>query len=545
MTLSSKPVKKTAKKTTKKPATSKSKWQQSRAYTLQDPTTISIFGGNKDGIDVNSDSALTLSSVWSCVRLISETIASFPLCIYERLAESKARANEHPLYILLHDEPNTDTTSFTFWESVVHHLLLAGNAYAQIVRSNSGSVLGLNLLLPQNTFIKRVKNKDIAMLGIYDSRIETSPNDYTLIYEYKLNNGSAYLFPWDILHFKGLSYDGIVGLNPIEYMKRTVELGLHATNFGVKYYEGGATPPYIIVHPEFLGPEGVQYLMEYIEKAGKAQKPIVLEEGTKIEQLRFDADTTQFLLSRARTVNEVASFFRVPASKIGGDAPSNTYSNREADSVAFLQDSIRPWLERIEQELNRKLFSDTVYFAEFNADSYLRGDTISRYTAYGMAFGRWLFEDDIRQLENLPLRAKIEQVDPAATDQAQRSIESFSIVASEALRRMATKERNVLTRCIKEGNKQKIVEFYQTHKDYLYASLQPSIVGLANVCEADPSSADEFLRKETEEIAAKQLLESKELSEVEANYNRRQQEIDTLAKSLVTKAYNLFSGGNK
>jgi HK97 family phage portal protein len=536
----------------------------SKAYHVSTVEAASVFSATTpEEVSVDTSNCLTFSAVWAAVRCISETVASLPCFVYLRDGEQKTRTTIHPLYQLLHDAPNPEMTAFTFWETLTQHLLIFGNAYAQIVRTNAGQVAGLGLLLPGSMNVKRVENKAIPQLNLIDPRNSVDPEGTTLIYEYTYAKGTAYLFPWDVLHIPALSSDGILGLSPIQYAKRAIELGISAEQFGKLYYEKGACPPYAIIHPQVLGPEGVAYLQKYIQERGVKRQPPVLEEGIKIEQFRLDADTTQFLESRRFSVNQIAGFFRIAPYKIGGDGPSNTYSNIEAANRSFLQESIAPWLERIEQEVNRKLFAGTDYFAEFCADAYLRADQATRYASYALGFGKWIFEDDIRIKESMPLRtpeekaASMPQPQPQpqaqASDQAEagqqdqqaeKAINAVLPVATEALRRMGTKESNALARIVAKGDRQKLAEFYADHRDSLYSALQPAFVSLCVLLDKSPAEADSFLSSACEQLCAKSLLDCADLSKAEAAIKSRQQAVETTAEEIINQAYRALKGDN-
>jgi HK97 family phage portal protein len=188
------------------------------------------------GIDVNEDNALTFAAVWACVKVISEDIASLPLHVYKRIGKSKERAQDHPVYALLHDQPNPEMTAMQFREALQAHILLWGNAYAQIQRNLRGAPLALWPLHPGRMQVKR--NEDA---GLY--------------YEYRLTKGDPILFaPDDILHIAGLGFNGLTGYSVIQYQKEAIALGISAQQYQATSYKNGGRLQLAFVHPSPKAP---------------------------------------------------------------------------------------------------------------------------------------------------------------------------------------------------------------------------------------------------------------------------------------------------
>ncbi len=346
------------------------------------------FGSSASGKSVTPRSAMQMSAVYACVRVIAETVASLPLHVYHYTSSSKEKSLDHPLYSILHDEPNSEMTSFVWRETTLAHLLLWGNAYNQIIRSGRGKIIGLYPLLPDKMQVDR----DAGGM---------------LIYEYTTrDNKLVRLRPEDILHIPGLGFDGVMGYSPIALEKNAIGLGIAAEEYGSKFFAHGATPSGVLTHPNTV--KNPSALRESWNAAyggsSNTGKVAILEENMKFERISMPNNEAQFLESRKFQVNEICRIYRVPPHMIG-DLEHATFSNIEHQSISFAMHTIRPWLVRMEQSLNRALFSDKekgVYYVRFNIDGLMRGSYKERMEGY--AIGRqngWLSANDIRELENM------------------------------------------------------------------------------------------------------------------------------------------------
>ena len=173
------------------------------------------FGTSGSGKSVTAQTAIQLSTVYACVRVIAETVASLPLGVYENSAEGSSKAQDHPLYPLLHDEPNPEMTSFVFREVMLTHLLMYGNSYSQIIRSGRNKITGLYPLLPDKMAVDRDKTG-------------------TLFYTYTTRDGTpVVLDPSEIMHIPGLGFDGIMGYSPIALEKNAIGLAIASEEYGM------------------------------------------------------------------------------------------------------------------------------------------------------------------------------------------------------------------------------------------------------------------------------------------------------------------------
>ena len=352
------------------------------------------FGSSFSGKSVTARSAIQLSTVYACVRVISETVASLPLNVYEVTERGGVRALEHPLQRLLHDEPNPEMTSFVWRETMLSHLLLWGNSYCQIIRNGRNGIVGLYPLLPDHMEVDR------------DSKGR-------LTYTYTTGEGRIVrLAPEDVLHIPGLGFDGVMGYSPIALEKSAVGLSIAAEEYGSKFFGNGAMPSGVLTHPNTV--KDPKRLRESWNAAygGSANsgKVAILEESMSFTPISIPNDAAQFLETRKFQVTEICRIFRVPPHMIG-DLERATFSNIESQNISFAVHTIRPWLVRIEQAMNRALFSEGEkagsssgrrYYAQFNLDGLMRGDYKSRMEGYAIARQNgWMSANDIRELENL------------------------------------------------------------------------------------------------------------------------------------------------
>ncbi len=346
-----------------------------------------FFGMSGSGKPVNAQTAIQLSTVYACVRVISETVASLPLGVYEATDDGSQKATDHSLYFLLHDEPNSEMTSFVLREVMLAHLLLYGNSYCQILRSGRNQITGLYPLLPDHMEVDRDKNG-------------------TLTYTYSTSTGQRVIMaPEEVLHIPGLGFDGVMGYSPIALERNAIGLGIASEEYGSKFFSNGARPSGILTHPNTVkNPAALRESWNSIYGgSGNANRVAILEEGMRFEPIAIPNNEAQFLETRKFQVDEICRIFRVPPHLVG-DLEHATFSNIEHQSIDFAVHTIRPWLVRIEQSMNRALFSDEEkgrFYVQFNIDGLMRGDYKSRMEGYAIARQNgWMSANDIRALEN-------------------------------------------------------------------------------------------------------------------------------------------------
>jgi len=346
------------------------------------------FGNSASGKIVNETTAMQTSAVYACVRIISEAIASLPLHTYVRTENGGKEQNfDHTLYTLLHDEPNDEMTSFVFRETLMAHLLLYGNAYAQIIRDGMGRPITLYPLLPNRITVGR--NRDTG-------KIE---------YTYQTDNGQIVMPKESVLHIAGLGFDGLIGYSPIAMARDAIGMCIAAEEYGAKFFGNGANPGGVLQHPGVVkDPDRLRANWQAQFSGENAHKIAVLEEGLQFKQMSIPPEQAQFLETRRFQIDEIARIFRVPPHLLA-DLEKATFSNIEQQSLEFVKYCLHPWVVRWEQSLQKALLLPSEkgkILIRFNLDGLMRGDYKSRQEGY--AIGRqngWMSANDIRRLESM------------------------------------------------------------------------------------------------------------------------------------------------
>lgn len=354
------------------------------------------MGGTAAGKVVTERSAMQMTAVYACVRILSEAVAGLPLNLYHyNDGGGKNKALDHPLYRLLHDEPNPEMSSFVFRETLMTHLLLWGNAYAQIIRNGKGEIIALYPLMPNKMTVSRDENGQLYYT--YQKSQDELPKD---------NNYTVILHPSDVLHIPGLGFDGLVGYSPIAMAKNAIGLAIATEEYGSKFFANGAAPSGVLEHPGTIkDPTKIRESWQAtFGGSGNSNKIAVLEEGMKYTPISISPEQAQFLETRKFQINEIARIFRVPPHMVG-DLDKSSFSNIEQQSLEFVKYTLDPWVVRWEQSIQRTLLTSEekkTYFVKFNVEGLLRGDYQSRMQGYSV--GRqngWMSANDIRELEDL------------------------------------------------------------------------------------------------------------------------------------------------
>ena len=343
------------------------------------------FGDTYAGEDVSAESAIQLTAVWACVKILAETLASLPLIVYKRLPNGgKERASEHSLYSVLHDLANVETTSFIWRETAMGHLATWGNSYSEIEYDLAGRVLGLWPLRPDKMQVERKNGQ--------------------LTYTYR----GKQMQTENVLHIPGMGYDGVIGYSPIQQLRNALGLTQATERYGSTFFKNGARPGGVLKYPKAMDDKTYNRLRESWEHqhegTERASRVAILEEGMDYISVGLPPEDSQFLETRKFQLAEIARIYRVPPHMLA-DLDKATFSNIEHQSLEFVIHTVRPWLVRWEQELSKRLLTVAerkTYFVEFLVDGLLRGDIKSRYDAY--AIGRqwgWFSTNDVRALENM------------------------------------------------------------------------------------------------------------------------------------------------
>lgn len=346
------------------------------------------------GVRVSEMTALRSTAVFACVRVLAESVASLPLQVVREREDGTGEdvAKDHPLYRILHDRPNPEMSAFTFRETMMGHVALWGNAYAEIEMSTGGRVLGLWPMRPDSTAPRRAANGE-------------------RYYETLVNGRHVLLSSNQVLHIKGLGFDGLKGYSPIALHRQAVGLALAAEEFGARFFGNSAQPSGILTHPGKLSPEAKQRLKSSWEAAqgglSNAQRTALLEEGLTWQALGVPQKDAQFLETRQMQVTEIARIFRIQPHKIG-DLGRATWGNVEHENISHVVDTIRPWLIRWEQDMDWGLFSDRDRWkatCKFNVEAMLRGDSAQR-----SAFYRAMFEIGVMSINEIRAKESLNPV---------------------------------------------------------------------------------------------------------------------------------------
>ena len=403
------------------------------------------FGGgaSASGIIVNPQTALQSAAVYSCIQVLAQSVGMLPLNVYSGDPDgARETARNHPLWPILHDQPNEYQTSVEFWEMVVLALCLRGNAYAFVNRTTSGRVVEL---LPLHPDMVRTE-----MLG-----------DFTLRYHITMPDGSFQdVRPGEIFHIRGLTLNGWLGISPIAYARESIGLALATEKFGGQLFRNGAKMGGVMTHPGKISDVAYNRLKESFDAATSgenAHKTQLLEEGMKFEKISMTADDSQFLETRKYQRSEIAGIFRVPAHMIG-DLEKATFSNIENLGLQFVNYTLMPWLVRIEKAIKRDLIDKKerqTISVKFNPSSLLRGDAAARASYLSKALGAggspaWITQDEARKIESsfgtilnpmggtaseLPIATNVTSniVDPdAATEGTEPAQKRLELVGSQA-----------------------------------------------------------------------------------------------------------------
>lgn len=350
------------------------------------------------GVTLTPELAMTISAFWAGVTFLARNLATLGCYVHENLsAGGKQRARSHPLYRLLRWQPNQRQTAVEFMELLVGHLVLRGNAFAQIVRGPRG----VEQLVPRHP--DRV-------------RVELLPSGRKRFTCVNASGDDAHVLLHDqMVHVCGLSADGITGLSRIQYGAQSLGMAAAAESFSARFFSQGATPSIAAVHPKTLGDQGLKNMREsitaYSTGLRNAHGVLVLEEGMALHQLGIKPEDAQLLATRQHTTREVARWLGLPPHVLADAGKAPTYASIEAFGQQLVTHAFRPLAVRIEQALTRALIVDPEqYFVEFLLDALMRGDSQARGEFYrlGIQWG-WFTRAEAREKENLNPIAGLER----------------------------------------------------------------------------------------------------------------------------------------
>ena len=364
---------------------------------VRDSGTVFTFGKASSGEQVDEKSAMQIATVYACVRLLAESVAQLPLHLY-RYTDSgtgKEMAADHPVYPIIHRQPNPEMTSFTWRETMMVHLLLWGNSYSQIIRDGKNGILSIYPLLPENVEVDRNERGEIYY--IYHAYTDEAPGE---------KNKDIIFQREEVLHVPGLGFNGLVGFSPIAMMKNALGSTLAVEKYGSAFFKNGAQPSGVLEHPGVLkNPEKIrQNWTDVYGGANNAHKVCVLEEGMSYKAISLPPEDSQFLSTRQFGVEEICRIFRVPPHMVQ-DLQRATFNNIEHMAIEFVMHTLMPWLIRIEQAIIKDVLVDEEkdqLFPKFNVDGLMRGDYKSRMEGYAVAITNGIMSvNDVRKLENM------------------------------------------------------------------------------------------------------------------------------------------------
>lgn len=348
---------------------------------------------------VNEKTAMRVSAVYACVRLIAGTIAQLPVHVYRRGPTGERTRIDHNYWWLLNEQPSPAWTASAMWEFIVASMLLRGDGYGYLIRNMSGEVVGIMPLHPSAVMVEKKTTGDPR-------------KPYRLFYSVMTDDGAFGVDQDDMLHFPGFGFDGCHGKSVIEFgALDATGLAIGANKFAGDYFAGGGQYQYAVKAAGKMG-EAQQaafitaWQNKYGTGANKNQIPLILTEGLDISELSVTAKDAQLLESRQYNAVDIARAFGVPAFMINENAGSTAWgSGIEQMGIGFVTFTQSPHLKRISHELNRKLFRVAGIYVAHNTAALMQGDNKSRAEYYKAALGGtqnpgWLTQNEVRQLEN-------------------------------------------------------------------------------------------------------------------------------------------------
>ena len=343
---------------------------------------------NPSGVKVDAETALRSTVVLACIRVLSTSVAGLPFHLYRRLpGGGKEIAREHPLYRLLHTQPNSWQTSFEWREQMMLHLLSHGFALDEKVYTG-GAISEIVPLHPSRVKTEQLENNRLR-------------------YTYREASGSSTVYTQDaVMSVRGMSDDGVNGMSTIELARDAIGLARACEIHGATFFGNGARPGVILSTDHELSPEAAENTRNQWERAhrgpDRSHRAAVLQGGLKVNELGGNNQESQFLEARRFQVEEVCRLFGVPPHLVG-DLTRSSFSNIEQQSLDFLTNGLMPYLRRIESSIARDLLEgDDEYFAEFDTRGVLRADAAGRGSYYNTLWNLGVLSvNEIRSLENL------------------------------------------------------------------------------------------------------------------------------------------------
>lgn len=334
---------------------------------INDVPMQALFGNESLPATISDQQALRLSAVYACCKVLSETVSSLPVYLYRQQGEGKELHTSNPLFDLVCKKPNEFQTGNEFMSYVMMSLLLKGNFYGYVNRTGSGRIIEI-LPLP------------------HDSVSVMQDENYNIVYKVTHSDKSEYVYTqYEILHIKGMSLDGIVGLSPLQYNASVMQNAIAARDYAGSVFANDATPRGVLSTDGILSDEAYDNIRQSWEASHggikNAHRIAILEQGLKFSPMQLTPADVQLLESRKYSRTEIASIYRVPPHMLA-DLDRATFSNIEHQDLAFYKSTILPYLTNIEARLNCTLLNVGTQYFKFNTDNLLRTDLTTRVNAY-------------------------------------------------------------------------------------------------------------------------------------------------------------------
>ena len=365
-----------------------------------------LFLGGKGYLSsMSADTAMRVSAVFACVRLISGAISTAPIKIYRETASGREPMTNHPYQRMLTLRPNEHITAANFWKTMAMQKVLTGNAYAPIVRARSGRPIAL---IPVRS--SRVTPYQAWELG-FDKKYDKDPN--RLFYRVTWDNGTQTVIDQDdMIHVPNINWNGKAGMSTLSAAAQSMGLALSAEESAAKLFENGMVSQIAIKYPQKLSADAQDKLREHIAArhsgASNHHKPLILTEGGDVKAMSLTSNDAQLLQTRQFSVIDIARFFGVPPVMIGETEKTSSWgSGVEQMARWFVMFTLNDHLTDFEQEIEAKLFGNSDFIAEFDESELTRGDTKTRGDFYRIARGSLqepgiMTVNEIRVAEGLP-----------------------------------------------------------------------------------------------------------------------------------------------
>lgn len=358
---------------------------------LTGQTLHEYFHDGATGVRVTPETAWKLAAVYSCIYVLSSSLAQLPLSVLRRQNGRIDVATDHPAYYLLHDAPNDWQTSYKWRETMMAHTLGWGNGFSQLIRSRKGELLTIERLLPQQTTLLKVGARWTYSSADDDGRMMA-------------------IAPEDMLHIRAIGRDGRMGVSPITQHAESIGLGLSVQRYGKQFFDGGGKPTGLLTAKGDLTESSWERLKNFWNKAvvrlqSSDNKTLLLPADLDFKTLSIEPEAAQFIETRKLSRSEIAGIFNIPAHMIN-DLDKATFSNISEQAIQFVRHTIMPWVQNIEQELNRRIFTRSErmagYYVKFNLAGLLRGTAKERAEFYHYAItDGWMTRNEIRALEDM------------------------------------------------------------------------------------------------------------------------------------------------